>query len=129
MDISTGAIVSWIVVAFFGALATIFKANIGRTWHAYSTYKNRQFDMDGDPNTPNPCQMLNGAKGEWGDAIVERYLFWCKPSKWGTDVLYPDGGKEHFNYDQWEAIRKREPPPDHVMNFKHFKPVEYDLRK
>ena len=101
----------WIII-ILPVAGTIFRAELGKFWNAYSTYKNRAFDLDGDPNTPNNCQIFNGATGVFGDAIIEKYVFWgSMPSKWGVDVLYPDGGREHFSYSDWKLIRKRTPPP------------------
>ena len=88
----------------------VFKAELGRAWSAWSTYRTRAFDLDGDPFSPNDCEMLNGATGQWGPAVIEKYVMWSRPSNWGVYVTYPDGGKEHFGYPAWASIRKRTPP-------------------
>lgn len=101
---------NWIVAAIASALLVAFKAQVMNIIIGFVCYFTRSFDKDGDPCTPEKGQLLNDAKGEFGDIIVLKYDF---PLRFGagTTVLYPDGGIEHILYSLWFYMRKRDPPP------------------
>jgi len=91
-----------------------FKKEIGDFITAFSIYRNRRFDEDRDPNTPDTCQLLNPAKGKWTTVIIEKYVFSLNKNKSGVYVLHPCKNNKHareiFRFSDWDKIRKRELP-------------------
>ena len=103
---------NWLVVAIVLPLVIgFFKTEIGNLIIAYNVYRLRAFDADGNPDTEEPVQILNGATGEWGDVVVERYRFWAHKKERGVYLRYPDGGREKVSFLAWAGWRKRVPPP------------------
>ncbi len=99
----------WVVV-ILPVLIGFFKTEIGRTLTAWNVYRLRAFDMDGCPGTPDRVQLLNGATGAWGDAIIEKYIFSFSAKTRGVYLRYPDGGREKVSLVAWAGFRKRTPP-------------------
>lgn len=101
---------NWFTMAVVSVFIVAFKAQVMNTIIGFICYFTRTFDKDGDPDTPEKGQLLNGAKGDFGDVTVLKYDF---PLKFGAGVKveYPDGGIEPIRYPVWYEIRKREPPP------------------
>lgn len=87
-----------------------FKTEISNLLTAWNVYRLRAFDMDGNPETSDVVEMLNGAKGEWEPAIIKKYKFWAGSKKRGVYIEYPDGGEEKISFLTWASIRKRKPP-------------------
>jgi len=103
---------NWVMVAIIlPVLAGMFKAEIGNLIKVWNIYRLRSFDEDGNPATSDRVQILNGATGVWGDAIIEKYVFSLSSKKRGVYLLYPDGGKEKVGFLTWAGFRKRIPPP------------------
>jgi hypothetical protein len=90
-------------------LAGIFKNEIGMLFKSWNAYRNRPFDTDGDPETPETCEILNGATGEWVPVEILRYCWSPKATKRGVWIKYADGGVEKFKLVDWADMRKREP--------------------
>jgi len=102
---------NWIIgVIILPVLVGLFKTEIGKIFTAYNVYRLRAFDADGNPSTADTVQLLNGATGEWGDAIIEKYVFSLSAKKRGVYLLYPDGGREKVSLLDWATWRKRVPP-------------------
>jgi len=99
----------WTLVVF-PIIIGVFKTELGNIWKAWRTYQLRAFDADGNPATSDRVQLLNGATGEWGDAIIEKYKFTLNAKKRGVYLLYPDGGREKVSFLDWAGFRKRVPP-------------------
>lgn len=95
-------------------LAALFKREISNLYTTWTLYKNRQFDQDGDPNTPEFCQLYNSATGGWADIKIERYLFSFDQNKAGVYILHllPDGktAAERIPFLVWDGMRKRNLP-------------------
>ena len=99
----------WIAV-ILPVLIGFFKTEIGRLLAAWSVYRLRAFDADGNPATSDHVQLLNGATGEWGDAVIERYVFSLSARTRGVYIRYPDGGREKVSLLTWAGFRKRISP-------------------
>lgn len=104
---------SWVwSLVLFPILIGFFKNEIGNLLTAWNVYRLRAFDIDGNPDTEDVVQLLNGATGEWGDAVIERYCFCLSAKKRGVYLRYPDGGREKVGFITWAGFRKRIPPPE-----------------
>jgi len=102
---------NWIVgVVILPVLIGMFKAEIGKILTAYNVYRLRSFDLDGNPDTSDQVQLLNGATGRWINATIEKYVFSLSAKKRGVYLLYPDGGREKVSFIDWAGFRKRMPP-------------------
>lgn len=88
-----------------------FKNEIGNLFKAWGVYRLRAFDQDGNPATSDKAQLLNGATGQWGDIVIEKYVFSISARKRGVYIRYPDGGREKIMLVNWANMRKRMPPP------------------
>jgi hypothetical protein len=89
-----------------------FKTELGKFINAYSIYKLKSFDIDGNKNTEDKLQILNGATGSWGDVVVEDYIFFASSKTRGIYLVYPDGGREKVSFNTWSTFRVRTPPPE-----------------
>jgi len=104
---------NWLLaVVILPILASIFKSEIGKFFTAWSIYRLRWFDSDGNPKTSQNVQILNEMSGEWIDATIIQYKFTISNKKRGVYLLYPDGGREKLSFIKWADLRKRTPPPD-----------------
>ena len=102
---------NWLVVAIIIPMVVgFFKAEIANIFTAWNVYRLRAFDADGNPATSDRVQILNGATGEWGDAVIERYKFSLFAKTRGVYLRYPDGGREKVSFLTWAGFRKRVPP-------------------
>lgn len=105
----------WILaLVILPVLVGFFKQEIGDFLTAWRVYRLRSFDADGNPATSDVVQILNGATGEWGDAMIEKYVFSLNPKKRGVYLIYPDGGREKVSLLAWADFRKRVPPASQV---------------
>ena len=90
--------------------AGIFKSEIANTWAAWCVYKDRPFDLDRDPNTPEICMMCNGATGEWGLVIIHRYVFWrlqsARRGVWFSHVTRDGLLSRHVGLIEWGKLPK-----------------------
>ena len=102
---------NWLLAAIvLPVLVGMFKAELGKLITSYNVYRLRSFDMDGNPGTEDRVQLLNGATGQWGDAVIEKYVFSMSAKKRGVYLRYPDGGREKVSLLAWAGWRKRIPP-------------------
>jgi len=102
---------SWLwVMVLLPVLVAIFKTELGKIFTAWNIYRLRAFDLDGNPGTEDQLQLLNGATGEWSDAIIEQYVFTLSSKTRGVYLRYPDGGREKVSLITWAGFRKRIPP-------------------
>jgi hypothetical protein len=99
----------WTLV-IFPIIIAFFKNEIGNVLTAWKVYRLRSFDVDGNPTTEDRVQLLNGATGEWGDAVIEKYVFSLNAKRRGVYLRYPDGGREKVGLLDWAGFRKRTPP-------------------
>lgn len=107
-----GDLVSLIKILIIPVFLTFFKNEIGNLLKAWNVYKLRAFDLDGNPGTPDKAQLLNGATGQWGDIMIEKYVFSFSAKTRGVYIRYPDGGREKIMLVDWAKMRKRTPPPE-----------------
>ena len=92
-----------------------FKNEIGNLLKAWKVYSLRSFDQDGNPLTSDKAQLLNNATGQWGDIIIEKYVFSFNARTRGVYIRYPDGGREKIALVDWANMRKRVPPPEKIV--------------
>lgn len=104
----------FLVMIILPVLVGFFKTEIGNLLTAWNVYRLRAFDADGNPNTSDRVQILNGATGKWGNATIEKYKFCLSSRRRGVYLLYPDGGREKVSFIHWAAFRKRTPPVETV---------------
>ena len=100
----------FMVMILLPVIVAIFKAEIGRIFTSWSIYRLRAFDVDGDPNTPDQVQMLNGATGEWFTVTIVKYCMWTGKAGRGVHIKYSDGAKRKFSFLNWANEPKRTVP-------------------
>ena len=88
-------------------VAGIFKNEISNLFKALDAYTSRPFDTDRNPDTPEVCELLNGATGQWGKIEIERYKMSLSKSKRGVFIKYPGGQQEKISLVAWAKMRKR----------------------
>lgn len=90
--------------------AGIFKKEIGNLWTAWCIYKDRPFDEDRNPTTPDICLMCNPATGKWSTIVIHHYQFWkLKSSARGVTFSHvvKDGLQErHVGLIEWGGMAK-----------------------
>lgn len=95
-------------------LAALFKNEISSLYRTWVLYKNRDFDADRDPNTPEFCQLHNPGTGSWSDIQIQRYCFSLNQNKSGVYIrhLLADGktAEERIPFVVWDGMRKRKMP-------------------
>ena len=97
--------VTWLwAVVLLPVLIGIFKSELGKLFTIWNVYRLRAFDADGNPDTSDKVQVLNGATGKWGNAIIEKYVFSLSSRRRGVYLLYPDGGREKVGYILWNSL-------------------------
>lgn len=107
-----GEIDGLIKVLIIPVVLGFFKTEIANLITAWNVYRKREFDRDGDPDSPDKAQLLNGSTGQWGDITIEKYVFSLNSAERGVYVLYPDGGRERISLINWAKMRKRWPPEE-----------------
>lgn len=100
---------AWAVI-FLPVLAGLFKKEIIAVVSSYGIYRQRSFDLDGNPSTSDRVQILCSATGKWIDATI-KYKFSLRSKKRGVYIEYYDGGREKVGFLRWSEFRKRVPPP------------------
>lgn len=69
--------IDWIItVVMVPAFIVMMKDQIIGVWQDWQLYSTRLYDSDGDPNTPDICQLCHSGTGEKFMCIVEQYIFW-----------------------------------------------------
>ena len=109
----------WVGTILIPLLIVLLKSEITNIYKSWTVFHARAFDKDRDPNTPDSCQILNGATGQWGEILIERYSFSWDKNKRGVFVLHPVDNKLGLNKEWaaeripllvWADMRKRELP-------------------
>lgn len=107
---------NWLIAAIlFPVAAGFFKTEIGNLLKAWSVYRSRAFDVDGNPATSGRAQIMNGATGVWVDVTLV-YKFSLSAKKRGVYLTYPNGAKEKVGLMVWAGFRKRMPPVERTNN-------------
>ena len=95
-------------------IVAMMRESIAKQWNAYKIYKNRAFDKDGDPDSPEVCLIVNPATGGTVPCVILSYEFWTTdPLKKGVHTIIVDtetgtGKERHFSFSDWAGAVKLE---------------------
>ena len=99
----------------FLLLVTQFKEELKQLWKDWVIYSNRKLDTDDDPNTKELGNLLNDAKGEFGDIIVNRYIFWSFTGRGVNFSHIVKRGDKYYkavrtvSFEKWESMGVAKP--------------------
>ena len=115
MASDAGSLNSWLItVILLPIIAGLFKKEIGDLVTAWKVYKSRPFDADRDSKSPDRCELLNAATGEFVEVEIQKYVFSINRDVRGVYInhLLPDGRKsaEKISLIEWATMRKRHIP-------------------
>ncbi len=105
---------NWIIITLFvPVIIAFFKKEISSFIGDYIIYKNRMFDVDGDPGTGQDCYIQSSATGKFIRITVDKYQFGLSPSKRKIITFQsdPDGDPDKiivvpYTYSVWNSIIK-----------------------
>jgi hypothetical protein len=114
MDLSTTGIYGIVALILIGILKDEVKSFLVGILRAIRIYKDRTYDLDGNPETDDVCLANNPATGDWGLVLIHRYNLWTLKSKErGVDFSHiniENGTKirRHKSFEGWDAMEKGE---------------------
>lgn len=93
------------------AIKASFKNEINYWSEAIAAYFHRPYD-DGDPNTPDRCQIFNEGNGNWDEVIIIDYRIGLNKNRNGVYIQYVNDGyaRERVSFSRWGELRKRRCP-------------------
>jgi len=114
MELSNTGLVSIIVLILISIAKDEIRDFFVGIIRARRIYKDRTFDLDGNPESDDVCLGFNPATGEWGLILIHRYNFWTLSRKNnGVDFSHVDLKnnkkiKRHKSFEDWDKMEKAE---------------------